>query len=663
LGTLDTEPATQLLRGYLEKYLQYPPERWGAFRESVLVVNMDNGKNAENILKLCIEKPELDVLLPDILVTLGEVCDEVYRVEDLFEEMGEGEFVDTPLSDNLLQFLENLREIMGEETATELETLLDKKAYVAVVQKLADLTGELLASKKEAFGSEAYELWADESDTLKIRTQVIAALASVIESFAVTQQLQITGAAFFLFVGLTKSKALLGKPLKDITVDEAMKTLFDEEPVTKDLRLLKLLENPEESDREALIEDCFNRLDAVPPYTLGRLIKVILGLGDTALHERLMTLETLESKFWGTIADDYIKHKSADLNFFEPFLLKSNTDLWTMEMAMLLLSQVPTARVVQVFLDNWDNLMQFKTHFLEGVIRLGDRRFVAPLKKEIKDGDVEEIEAFIFLCRINGIKDPALKKLEKFVRGFDKATDYREKLLEEGRYLEYLKLPVGVKLKCRKCDRTYLYWIKPVGLLEGTDNIIIRQPIICKNCKAFDSYYILGSPAEQLYVLWDKLFAANVSNEDRNDISYHFFTPHLLEGNPATLAQMETHYFEMMEKEPDNIDAQMNYADILHESGRGEEAEVLFEEIITRAPLAVEAYMTLAGACHARGLYKESYDYYLKVLEIRDSGNFYLGENDEEFLTSLYRNISTLAMDLNKVPPDEVRDWLEKNYS
>jgi hypothetical protein len=98
---------------------------------------------------------------------------------------------------------------------------------------------------------------------------------------------------------------------------------------------------------------------------------------------------------------------------------------------LYVLKDIPEEETADILLRNWDRLWDTdKESFLYALEGVASKRFIDPLRKELKNGEAMEEKAFYLLCHIHRVNDILLPEIEAGMMAREKEVERRSSLLE-----------------------------------------------------------------------------------------------------------------------------------------------------------------------------------------------------------------------------------------
>lgn len=666
---LQTGKAKEVIQGYLTE-LAEDNEKWLEVSDTIFKAYLAAYADEPIIsrfLDFIGQYPQLHSLYEMAFVAIGDFCGEWYEKDFLKmekdEETGKEE-LPVMLEDNIYYIYAHGYGFGKKPKQTE--KTFEKGKYDEIVNKIYEQIHHLLEEKKNQHGEENYSLWEKGRGRPRHNIEAIGAIYKVIGNLPGEYKMAAAASAVFLFSGLTQLEMSVGRPIRQMDIKTALEFfLQDRRDIDEDEEIINMLNASNE--REEIIESCFKSLLENPDSPAnGRVVEFLAKTGDKDVIKKLLPLNT----------DEYLWHKIIDAvrvvwgkapDFFLSIIEEAEIEgeEWVRDFAMETLGEMPVEGVVQMIFNNWEELwVRDKYLLLEKVREIGDRRFINPLRNELKEGEIVEGEIFSFLCRINGIKDPLLKRIERETRIMKKEFQRRQRLMEEDKYVELLKEPAAIELKCRKCKKEYHYLVDDISLIPGADEIYIQTPIICKNCGVLDHYENPSNLIEMLSMLmWcmDQAAEGGVNPEDREEFVLSLMEKEPLDGKIMSFDEAVEYYEEKVSREPENPSYIIGYANILQRVRRSEDAIPLFKLAMKIDPEAVDPYLVLARVAKEKGNLQEAYSYMMKAHQLLDTGNYYKLKTDPEiFRMSFYSQFAELCQEFKKPIPAEVLEWLKE---
>jgi tetratricopeptide (TPR) repeat protein len=305
-----------------------------------------------------------------------------------------------------------------------------------------------------------------------------------------------------------------------------------------------------------------------------------------------------------------------------------------------------------LLLKHWDQFWELdKLSLLEAIQDIGDRRFIAPLRNELRETELQEAQTYRLLCLIHGEEDPLLKEIEAEAEARSRAHSKTLEALSSGDFTAVLDQPLNLELKCRRCRKTYTYQVEEVTMLhDAKGDYIIADHIRCKNCGALDHYEKTGSA--NMAVVGRNLALLAMGDKAMKHYEkgpLRFARSKRIGGKERSIEEALLYYEEMLAKKPDHVPSLIGYANTLSNAKRAEDAVVAYRKAIEHDPVAVEAIVSLGQNAAAYGRLEEAYDYLKEAVEVMDFGNYYRVSQDlRDFKAGIYEAYADVALQLGK---------------
>lgn len=262
---------------------------------------------------------------------------------------------------------------------------------------------------------------------------------------------------------------------------------------------------------------------------------------------------------------------------------------------LFVLADLPYAGADDLLIRHWDRLwIEAKRPFLVALEGIASRKFIDPLRKEWREGEVADGQTLLVLCLLHGVKDPILPQIEREVEEDRKKDERTLQLFEVGGDPSQER-SLSVELRCRLCKKSYHYELEDIYVLpRGKEVFRIMDKIVCKNCKAVNQYEV--TPEGMMAVTGLAVVTAQMVEEEKWDpvlSPVKFADSGLTDGRRMSFEEALKQYEKDVAKAPKDPGLRVGYGNILAKMGRWEEAAAHYEEAIRLDPLAVEAYCSL----------------------------------------------------------------------
>ena len=348
-------------------------------------------------------------------------------------------------------------------------------------------------------------------------------------------------------------------------------------------------------------------------------------VGDHALEECIRVLAQMGSQL---IA--YLEKVSANLN----------SEQWAE--ILYALKDIPEERTADLLLQHWNRLWtDHKESFIYALEGIASERFIEPLKKELREGEVLEEEAFYLLCHIHGLDDPLLPQIERETALRKREIERRTKALEGEKPEALLGRTTRMELKCRQCGRTYHYDVENIYVSkERKEQPKILDKIVCKNCRAVNQYEI--TPMGQIAMTSQLVLMTLMAEKGKLDPEaspIKLGDTGLMDGRRMSFDEALKYYETEVKASPDDPALRVGYGNILLKSGRSYESAIQFKEAIRLDPLAVEAYYSLGEHESDSGNPSKAYDYFRKAADRIHTGHYYKTKEIDQLKEAVFMKL------------------------
>jgi hypothetical protein len=458
---------------------------------AVFEASLNAGVPLLTMLNLCSREPVLHPLFTILLIAIGDVCGLPIEASDLAKvEAADGEDLELP---ELLMDELDLIETNGEESEErdKLEELFKKEKYGEVVKALDLRTRRLIERKKAVYGEGNYSEWWKGRGIPRRNIEAISAFCTVIGDVPAECKFSIASAAVYIFSKLLELESLVGRPFSEADIGSELACfLEDRSDVEEDEARADILKIA--VDRERVIDACFHELEMNRDSACGdRVVEFLCraGVVDREIFGRVVKVVKDSPYLWDSIVP-VLRDLAVDApDILLPLFADLERGDWRLEHLLEIMGDLPVEESVRVILDNWEYLWSRRRHLLlVSIHRLGDRRFLVPLRRDLKEGELYDGEVYCFLSRLNGMRNSFSKRVEKDISAWRKRMRKRLKYLADKDFRALLREPVAVGLICRECGQEYHYEVHKVNFSYETEDVLIRDTIRCKQCGAVDNY-------------------------------------------------------------------------------------------------------------------------------------------------------------------------------
>jgi len=371
---------------------------------------------------------------------------------------------------------------------------------------------------------------------------------------------------------------------------------------------------------------------------------------DAPIAERLLMLES-DSPELGEKPAWAASRLGAPLLEILPAVIESQKPA-AMTRALEAMHQLPCEGTAALLLKHWDRFWALdKLSLLEAVQDIGDRRFMAPLRNELREMEIQEAQTYRLLCLINGEDNPLLKEIEAEAEARSREHSKIQEALSAGDLTAVLDQSLNLELKCRRCRKTYTYPVEEVTVLhDAKGDYIIADHIRCKNCGALDDYEKTSSA--NMAVMGRNLALLAMGDKAKKYYErgpLRFAQSKRIGGKERSIEEALLYYEQMLAQKPDHVPYLIGYANTLSNAKRAEDAVAAYRKAVEHDPLAVEAIVSLGQNAAAYGRLEEAYGYLKQAVDILDYGHYYRVDQDlGDFKAGVYEVYARAALNLGK---------------
>lgn len=318
--------------------------------------------------------------------------------------------------------------------------------------------------------------------------------------------------------------------------------------------------------------------------------------------------------------------------------LASAEDPGVLERCLDVCVRLPSRRAVAAIGRRFEDLFILVPEaLLHAVDRIGAREFAEPLRAEVRDGERQPEDTFLFLCDLHGVADPRLSAIrERQEREASRAAEGDQ---------DVSRVPeehIDLALQCNGCRRTYTYPIRAVyvdpDLREG-DRVepFIKDRIRCKGCGREDDYTL--APTAHLALTGRLLMLmARVEKEGPEAATEGpliLMRLGLTDGRRMNPREARRDYEARLATHPDDPALLIGYGNILRFLEETERAEAAYRRALELDPHAIEAYTSLGQLAEARGDLAAAEREYQQGLALGRNARYYQVEDRRDFTRTL----------------------------
>jgi len=535
-------------------------------------------------------------------------------------------------------------------------------------QMLYRCVQNVIEKQKGIHGEEKVTRWLSGQGTPRENILYLSVLSEKFDRFPVQYKLMVLRTGVYILAGLLEKRDVLGRFPEEMNPDTMVEFLLEDRTLMKeDIECSKLIKTFSPEIQKMMYEKLLNVLPEITsPHVLPRVTSILCDSHQQGIFEKLFKLE-LPNMAWELISKSAVDLGETVLDMIGTSLENDTASRRNIPHYIKIIEALPVEKSVQLCLDYWETFWNVdKIAFVHALQRLGDRRFLLPLKAELKEGELDDIQAYIVLCRLNGIQDSYIKKLEKELKENEKRSARIMMLITEKKYDELLKIPARFLLKCRKCGKSYLYEVNKVEMYAQTQEVVIRSVIFCKNCGSMDNYTIELDP---LLPLSTFIYCLNSMDEFSwsDDYVLEILPNQEVDGEILTLEERYEMCTNLLAEAPRDIKNLLMVAQVLLESKRSEEAIRYLELVTELAPENIDSLFMLASLYGMIGNNSKYYNYALKTYQLLYDAEFIFplfsdpAGNREYITANVYELLADACRKTKKKIPPEVIQWLNDN--
>jgi tetratricopeptide (TPR) repeat protein len=584
----------------------------------------------------------------EILHPFTEICGSRYSLEDLKMEEKKRRWFGSknlpPAVEGALAYMENAG---FHSAAKDLRRAFSQQAYRRAVE-ITWHSAEKIISEKGMKGDEGPFLKALNPPETNYR--VLKVFREFMDDGPQDSLPPISLAGVVILSSLIEYRNLLGLRVEEKDAQILISILFEDRNSLKEDRVMmeRILA---EMVPSAISDHCLHQLKKFPdshgseralrllgklrdPKAIPFLVDFFKGKENTDLHDEcIQALVQI-----GSPLVEYLEENFGRL------------DQNQLSDVLFALKDIPEEKTAGFLLTRWDTLWPIaKEPFLHAVEGVASQKFIDPLRKEMREGEAWEEEAFYLLCHLHGIDDPVLSQIERDMAEREKESEKRlDAFLEDP--AELLRQDtINVELKCLRCGKSYHYEVEKISIISGGKETRIMDRIVCKNCRAINQYEI--TPRGQLTInshLMLTLALAEKGQLKSQRGPIFLAEAGLEDGRRMTFEEALDHYQKEIRKGPKDPALRVGYGNLLINMGREEEAVRQYEEALRLDPMAVEAYACLGQFEADKGNPSGAYEYFKKAAEKMHTGHYYRSKDPDQVKEAIIENLADFEEVLGK---------------
>jgi len=573
----------------------------------------------------------------EILQPLASVCGSWYSVKDLQEEGERKTFKKTfpPVVSESLSYLK-------EKGLPSLEESLQKAYRKEDYRQVIEIARGYVEKRAEPFGIQDIELALSQNDSPPLANyKVIKAFSDFLQKIPQEALKDLALVAIVVLSRFVEFQNLLRLKIEELSEERLFEVIFEDRgTIQKDEELIKRLLTI--CDWERIFLKSIRQLRD-HPFSFGtkRALRLLGELKDERAIPELVNF--LKTKANDEALDQSIKTL---VRIGEPlidYLEKYFDELEQEQRAEILfaLQDLPMERTADLLLRYWDKLWSMnKEPFLYALQGVTSRRFIDPLRKELKEGEVLEEEIFYLLCHIHGVDDILLPQIERRMTERRKEIERKLALFDEGGSLLLQSKKIPVELRCLRCGKPYHYDVENIYVTGEKAEPKIVDKIVCKNCRAINQYEM--TPKGRMAILGGMTLTTALIKEGRlrpEESPIKVAEAGLMDGRRMSFEEVLKYYQNEVQKSPEDPALRVGYGNVLMRMGMEKEAVFQYQEALRLDPLAVEAYASLGEYEGDKGRHSQAYEYFKKAAEVYDTGHCYRAKETDQLKEAIFLNL------------------------
>lgn len=573
----------------------------------------------------------------EILHPFSTICGSWYSLEDLKQEGKKKLF-----GKNFPSAVSESFSYLKENGLSSLEKDLHKAFKRQDYQQVIKIAGDHVRRTAEENGYRESKILSSRNDSPPgVNVRILKAFGDFSISAPENSLKDIAIVALIILARFIEFRSLLGIEIEDLNEEGLFQTLFEDRGTLEiDDQLTERIFTT--CQRETIFDHCIQQLKDHPySYATERAIRLLGMLKDERAIPDLV--DFFKRKGSDEALDECIKALTQMGGHLVDYLDKNYDQLNQDQQSEILfaLENIPEEKTADFLLGHWDNCWSIdKEAFLYALEGVASKRFIDPLRKELREGEMLEAETFYLLCHLHGVEDILLPEIEK-------KTVEKEK--EVGRVLErfasgegepQLRSTALVELKCRQCSKSYHYEVENIYVIRGNEgDPRIGDKIVCKNCKAINQYEITSKGLLAItsqMILMGSLIEKGKSKIGEGPIK--FVEEGLTDGRRMPFDDVLKYYEKQVQKASNDPALRVGYGNILMKAGREVEAVFQYQEALRLDPLAVEAYCSLGEYEGDKGNFSQAYEYFGKAADRIHTGHYYRTKEIDQLKESIILN-------------------------
>ncbi|MCL0093371.1 SEC-C metal-binding domain-containing protein [Dehalococcoidia bacterium] len=278
-----------------------------------------------------------------------------------------------------------------------------------------------------------------------------------------------------------------------------------------------------------------------------------------------------------------------------------------------ILDSLPTPQVVDFCLEHFEDYTCSRdpSEFVGCLGEIGSDRFLAPLLREWKEGEVGIGRAIKLISEIHSVRD---EQIDRVIRDAERRARHPEDALER---------PISLfPLRCTECGHTYHYELRNIYMDKGGQPII-GDIIQCKGCRSIETYEMTIHTRFGIIAEMMRLVALKEAQEretfDSLDTPLKVYDKFRLRalGRKVKSAGEAYHLLKgEIEKHPQDAVLQRHMGNVIRNGGRPDLALPYYLEAIRLNPHDAESYHCIVDTFIERGQYREAIPYLERLIPL-----------------------------------------------
>lgn len=658
LGDLSTEASRKLLQGLLSGITEETDPHF----IDALIRSLFKAKE-EMAAPLAVYARSYQTMSTEILYPFIVACGSWYSPEEL-EKEEKRKLLGKSLPPAVSESLTYLKGKGLSSLAKDLQQAFSKRDYRRVIEQSCQWA-EKRVEEKGGQGEENFFSNHDLPPWINLRA--LRAFKDYLEKGPGDSLKGMALAALIVLAKFAELENLVGLKVEEMDRKSLFPVLFEDRgSVPMDSALIERI--LPENEPEAVFDQCLKQLNDHPEsYGTERVFRLLGRLKDPRAIPILLTWLADEEN--DGLADEGFDALTQMGGPLVDYLEKNFTRLNRRQLAEVpfLVRDIPEEKIVDFLLRHWDQLWDLdKIEFLDALEGMASRRFIDPLRRELREGEDRDEETFYLFCRIHGIDDELLPQIEQNMMAKKEGARKRAQAMKGNDLAALRQDTARVELKCHGCGKSYLYEVKNIYLSPNeNEKPVIADKIVCKNCRAINQYEITSKG--HLSIISQMLLTKALLDEARfkpGDGPIQFGGTGLADGRRMSMEDALKYYQEEIQKSPRDPGLRIGHGNLLLNNGIENEAIRQYKEALKLDPLAVEAYVALGQFEADKGNFSGAYEYFRRAADCFHNGHYYRTKEIDQAKEAILANVehlrSMLGMDEERAANLPSRGILKK---